>query len=146
MVILTSKMCKAFERGLWACVRILHHPQPWPVCLHLQKLRYNLFLLGDFFSSFHEYVSYNNISKNCPAPILGRYLAFLFKKFQHLNVVKICIFSNKRNTCILPTLCFKTLPEAQRTQGIESITQIITHDKKYFRGEMKWLQEPDLES
>ena len=37
----------------------------------------------------------------------------------------------------LCSLHFKTLPEAQRTQGIESITQIITHGKKYFRGEMK---------
>ena len=26
---------------------------------------------------------------------------------------------------------YKTLPEAQRTQGIESITQIITHGKNY---------------
>ena len=122
MVILTSKMCKAFERGLWACVRILHHPQPWPVCLHLQKLRYNLFLLGDFFSSFHEYVSYNNISKNCPAPILGRYLAFLFKKFQH----PCC--SNKRNTCILPTLCFKKHLDHQKSANIRFIRIV---QKKY---------------
>jgi len=36
---------------------------------------------------------------------------------------------------------YKTLPEAQRTQGIESITQIITHGKKYFRGEMKYMSD-----
>ena len=36
----------------------------------------------------------------------------------------------------------KTLPEAQRTQGIESITQIITHGKKkHFRGEMKYMSD-----
>ena len=35
----------------------------------------------------------------------------------------------------------KILPEAQRTQGIESITQIITHGKKYFRGEMKYMSD-----
>ena len=33
------------------------------------------------------------------------------------------------------------MPEAQRTQGIESITQIITHGKKYFRGEMKYMSD-----
>ena len=33
----------------------------------------------------------------------------------------------------------QTLPEAQRTQGIESITQIITHGKNYFTGEMKYM-------
>ena len=32
----------------------------------------------------------------------------------------------------------KILPEAQRTQGIESITQIIAHGKTCFRGEMKY--------
>ena len=31
--------------------------------------------------------------------------------------------------------------EAQRTQGIESITQIITHGKKHFRGEMKYMSD-----
>ena len=35
----------------------------------------------------------------------------------------------------------ETLPEAQRAQGIESITQIITHGKKYFRGEMKYMSD-----
>ena len=36
----------------------------------------------------------------------------------------------------------KTLPEAQRTQGIESITQIITQGKKkHFRGEMKYMSD-----
>jgi len=30
----------------------------------------------------------------------------------------------------------QTLPEAQRTQGIESITQIITHGKYHFGDEM----------
>ena len=33
-------------------------------------------------------------------------------------------------------LSLKTLPEAQRTQGIESLTQIITHGKNYSRGEI----------
>ena len=35
----------------------------------------------------------------------------------------------------------KTLPEAQRTQGIESITQIITHGKNYLRYEMKYMSD-----
>ena len=35
----------------------------------------------------------------------------------------------------------KTLPEAQQTQGIESITQIITHGEKHDRGEMKYMND-----
>ena len=38
-------------------------------------------------------------------------------------------------------LSLKTLPEAQRTQGIESLTQIITHGKNYSRGEMKYMSD-----
>ena len=40
-----------------------------------------------------------------------------------------------------PFYFLKTLPEAQRTQGIESITQIITHGKNYLRGEMKYVSD-----
>ena len=39
---------------------------------------------------------------------------------------------------VILVVIYQTLPEAQRTQGIESITQIITPGKKYFRGEMKY--------
>ena len=35
----------------------------------------------------------------------------------------------------------ETLPEAQRTKGIESITRIITHGKKHFGGEMKYMSD-----
>ena len=35
----------------------------------------------------------------------------------------------------------KTLPEAQQTQGIESITQIITHGEKHDRSEMKYMND-----
>ena len=35
----------------------------------------------------------------------------------------------------------KTLPEAQRTQGIESITQIITHGKYHFGDEMIYIYD-----
>ena len=35
----------------------------------------------------------------------------------------------------------ETLPEAQRTQGIESITQIITHSKYNFGDEMIYMYD-----
>ena len=46
-------------------------------------------------------------------------------------------------------LIHKTLPEAQRTQSIESITQIITHGKYHLGDEMIYMydqKEPGLES
>ena len=38
-----------------------------------------------------------------------------------------------------PARQYKTLPEAQRTQGIKSITQIITHGKYHFGDEMIYM-------
>ena len=39
------------------------------------------------------------------------------------------------------TIEIKTLPEAQRTQGIESITQIITHGKYHLGDEMIYMYD-----
>ena len=56
------------DRGLWAGFRILQHPQPSPVCLHLQKLQYTFFPSQNLFLIFS--------CPSCSVAYLGNSLAY----------------------------------------------------------------------